>query len=105
MTPEQFATLILVILGAGLQLAFKYAPKFSDWYQNNPNKGTLALAFAAVVGIAYSALACTPFAADLSIAVSCSKDTVFLLLRSIFIIASAQQLTYLYGKGNPAAKG
>jgi len=101
MTPEQFATLILVILGIVLQLAFKYAPKFSDWYQNHANKGTLALVFAVAVGVVYSALACTPFAADLNIAVSCSNDTVFLLLRSIFIIASAQQVTYLYTKNKP----
>jgi len=98
MTPENFATLILVILGAGLQLVFKFAPKVSEWYQNHSNKGLLALIGAVLVGVGYSALSCTPFAADLNIAVSCDKSTVFLLLRSVFIIASAQQLTYLYTK-------
>lgn len=102
MTPEQLATLILAILGVILQLAFKYAPTFSTWYQNHANKGTLALIFAAGVGCAYVALSCTPFAADLGIAVTCDKTTIFTLLKSIFIIANAQQLAYLFGKNSPA---
>lgn len=105
MTPEQLATLILAILGVILQLAFKYAPKFSTWYQNHENKGSLALIFAVIVGAGYVGLSCTPFAADLGIAVTCEKATIFTLLKSIFIIANAQQLAYLFGKNRPQAQG
>ena len=105
MNPEEFATLILAILGVLLQLAFKYAPTFSTWYQNHANKGTLALVFAAAIGVIYVALACTPFAVDLGIAVSCDKSSIFTLLKSIFIIANAQQLAYLFGKNKPAVAG
>jgi len=104
MTPEQLASLILVILGVALQLAFKYAPSFSDWYQNHANKGTLALAFAVLVGVVYFVISCTPYAADLGISISCDRASVFTLLRAIFIIASSQQLAFLLGKNNPASE-
>lgn len=105
-TPEQLVTIILGILGVLLQLAFQYLPNFSTWYQNHANKGTLALAFSAGIGAAYFGLSCTSYAADLKIALSCNQDGIFTLLNAIFIVATTQQLTYLFGKNNPAkAKG
>jgi len=95
MTPDQLVFVILAILGALLQLALMYAPKFSDWYQNSPNKGLLALAFSTVIGIAYFAASCTPFAVDFNIALSCSKDGAFTLLRAVYIIAITQQAAFL----------
>lgn len=97
-TPEQLVTIILGILGVLLQLAMMYLPTFSNWYQNHPNKGTLALALSAVIGAAYFGLSCTPYAAQLKIALACTQDGVFTLLNAIFIIATTQQLTYLYSR-------
>lgn len=95
MTPEQLVTIILGILGVLLQLALKYAPKLSDWYQNSPNKGLLALAFSVGIGAVYFGLSCTPYAAQLKIALACTQNGVFTLLNAIFIIATTQQVTYL----------
>jgi len=95
MTPDQLVIVILAILGALLQLALMYAPKFSDWYQNSPNKGLLALAFSAVIGAIYFAISCSPFAADFKIVLSCSKDGFFTLAHAIYIIAITQQAAFL----------
>jgi hypothetical protein len=103
-TPQELVTIILGILGVLLQLAFQYLPKFSDWYQNQPNKGTLALAFSVGIGAVYFGLSCTPFAAQLKIALSCTQDGIFVLLNAVFIIATTQQLTYLFHKKGVAAK-
>ncbi len=97
-TPEQLVTIILAILGVLLQLAMMYLPKFSAWYQNHPSKGTLALAFSTGIGAAYFGLSCTPYAAQLKIALACTQDGIFTLLHAIFIIATTQQLTYLYSR-------
>ena len=99
MTPEQYAAMILGIFGIALQLVLKYAPKVSDWYMNHAQKGLIALGFSVVIGGAYLALACSPYAAQLHIALTCTEDSVFSLLQAIFIIASTQQLTYLYTRG------
>jgi len=95
MTPEQLVVVILAVLGALLQLAFMYAPKFSDWYQSSPNKGLLALGASAVVGLVYYGLSCTPFASELNIALSCSSGSAFVLIRAIYIIAITQQAAFL----------
>lgn len=99
MTSEQFVTLILAILGIILQLALKYAPRLSEWYQKQENKGVMALALSALIGVAYLALSCTPFALDLKISLTCSSSNIFILLEAIFKIAMAQQATYLYTRG------
>jgi hypothetical protein len=96
MTPEQLVTVILGILGVLLQLALKYAPKVSDWYQNHPNKGAVALGLSAGIGAIYFGLSCSPFAAQLKIILTCDQAGVFTLLNAIFIIATTQQLTYLF---------
>jgi len=97
-TPEQLVTIILGILGVLLQLAMRYPSKFSKWYQAHPDKGVLALAFSAVIGAAYFGLSCTPYAAQFKIALACTQDGIFTLLHAIFIIATTQQLTYLYSR-------
>jgi len=95
MTPEQLVTVILGILGVLLQLALKYAPALSDWYQNHPQKGLVALVLSVLIGAAYFGLSCTPYASQFKIALACSQDGVFVLLNAIFIIATTQQVTYL----------
>jgi hypothetical protein len=96
MTPTELSVVILAIVGAGMQIAFRYAPRFSQWYQSLENKGAYALGFSALAGLAYFGLSCTPYAAQLNIAITCTTDSIFALLQSIFIIASSQQLTYLF---------
>ncbi|MBI5942886.1 MAG: hypothetical protein HY864_00840 [Chloroflexi bacterium] len=103
MTPTELSALILAIVGAVLQIVFRYAPRVSQWYQAHENKGLLMLVFVTVTGAAYVGLSCTPFAAELGIAVTCDKTTVFTLLRAIFIVASSQQLAYLFTR--KSAKG
>ena len=95
MTPEQFVSLILVVFGVILQLAFQYAPKFSDWYQSNANKGLLAFVFSAVIGGVIAGLACSPYAAQLNIQLACDANTVWVYLKAIYLIAITQQAAFL----------
>ena len=103
MTPEQLSVLILAIVGAVLQLVFKYWPTAADWYQAQANKGPLMLAFVTVTGAVLFGLSCTPYAAQFGIGLACETNTIFTLLKAIFILATSQQLTYLYTRGG--AKG
>src|SRR3972149_4845048 len=98
LTPEQLVTIILAGLGVCLQLAFMYLGKFSEWYQNHPQKSLLTLLFSAGFGAAYFGLSCTPFVIDLKIALTCTSTGLFILLRAIFLIALSQQLTYGFTK-------
>lgn len=95
MTPEQFVAVILAVLGVILQLAFQYAPKFSDWYQNHSNKGLLAFLFSAVIGAVIAGLACSPYAAQLNIQLACDSNTLWVYLKAIYIIALTQQAAFL----------
>ena len=96
MSPEQLATVILAIAGVVLQLVFRYAPKASEWYAAQADKGILMLGFVVVVGLVYFGLSCTPFAAELGIGLSCNTSSVFSLFKAIFVIAGGQSLAYLY---------
>lgn len=99
MQPQELATLIVAIFGVLLQLVLRYAPRVSAWYNAQENKGLIAVALSAIIGGALVALACTPYAADLGVTLSCEQSTIFVYLRAIFIIATSQQLTYLYTRG------
>jgi hypothetical protein len=103
MTPEQLSVLILAIVGAALQLIFRYFPAAANWYQAQANKGPLMLAFVAVTGGILFALSCTPYAAQFGISLACETATIFTLLKAIFIVATSQQLVYLYTR-NTAKK-
>lgn len=105
MTAEQLVVVILGILGIILQLALKYAPKVSEWYEAHPQKGLVALGLSVLIGAAYFGLSCTPYAAQFKIALACSQDGAFVLLNSIFIIATSQQLTYLVTRSKSQPKG
>jgi hypothetical protein len=98
MTPEQIATLLLAVVGVALQLVFQYWPAASNWYQAQVNKGLLMLSFVVVVAGAMFALSCTPYAAQLGISLACETNTIFALLKAIFIVAVSQQTTYLYNR-------
>ena len=96
---EQIATILLGIVGVLLQLIFKYAPKISDWYQSQPEKGVVMLGFVILTALVYFGLSCTPYAADLGIVLSCNDQGVIELVKAVFFIASGQSLTYLYTRG------
>jgi len=97
MTPEQVMELILGIAGVILQLVYKFVPAVSDWLDKFAYKGLVILGLDVVVAGALLALACSPFAADLDIALACEQGTVFLLLKALVLIAT-QQGTYLVTK-------
>jgi len=98
MTPDELATLILGIAGVILQLALQYLPVVANWYDGLANKGLAALALDVVVGAALFGIACTPYAAEFGVGLACETGTLFLLLKAIFILATAQQGAYLFGR-------
>ena len=95
-TPAELSTVILAITGVILQLILRNVPTVSTWYQAQPNKGTLALILVTLVGCVYAGLSCSPYAGQLNIGVACTTDGVFAVARAVFILATSQQLTYLY---------
>jgi hypothetical protein len=99
MNPTELSTMILSIVGICLQILFKYVPVAADWYQKQANKGLLMLGFVVVTAGVLFALSCTPYAAQLGISLACTSTTLFDLLRAVFIVASSQQLAYLYSRG------
>ena len=91
-------TVILAIVGAVLSLTFSYYPKARTWLESFENKGAVMLALVLVVSAVYFALSCTPFAVDLGVNISCTQDGVFDMLKALFVIASGNQLAFLYSK-------
>jgi len=102
MTPENLAILILGIVGALMALAFKYVPALQTWYDQHPNKGLIMLGLQVVVAGVYFALACTPWAIDLGISLTCTQADAFVVIKALFIMATGNQLTYLYTRRGPA---
>jgi len=98
MTPTELSVVILGIVGVAVQLIFAYFPGLKDKYAASAHKGAIALIVVVVVGLAYVSLACTSFAADLGIILACNRQSVFMYLKAIFILATTQQLTYLFTK-------
>ena len=95
-TPGQMAEILLGVVGVALSLAFKYVPKWKDWFDNFQHQGLVMLAFVVITGGVYFGLACSPYAALLGIQIACELASVFVLLKAIFIVAMANQLTYLF---------
>ena len=91
-------TVILGIVGAILSLVFSYVPAARVWLEGQDNKGLVMLALVLVVSAGYFALSCSPFAADIGITVQCSRTGLFDVLRAVFVIASGNQLAFLYSK-------
>lgn len=91
-------TVILGIVGAILSLVFSYVPAARVWLEGQDNKGMVMLALVLVVSGVYFALSCSPFAADLGIAIQCSRAGFIDLGKAIFVIASGNQLAFLYSK-------
>lgn len=96
MTPENLAVVILGVVGVVLQLIFKYAPQVKQWYEAQANKGPIMLGFIVLASAGYFGLACSPYGAELGISLSCDQFGVFALLKALFIMATGNQLAYLY---------
>ena len=92
---SDLSTLILVTVGAVIQLVFKYLPKLSVWYAAQSNKALIMVVVVAFVSLIYFGLGCTPLAPMFGITLTCDvKGAVELLLAFVYILGS-QQTTYL----------
>lgn len=94
--PDELANLLLGFIGVVLSAAFKYFPKWKDWYEKFPHQGLLMLGFVVIAGGIYFALACSPYAEMLKIQIMCDTASIFLLVQAIVSIAIGNQLAYLY---------
>lgn len=95
-------SVILGIVGVALSLVFSYVPVAREWLEKQDNKGLIMLALVLFVSACYFALSCSPFASDLGINLQCDRSGFFDLLQAIFVIASGNQLAFLYSKaGKP----
>lgn len=94
---ENLVVILLGIVGAILSLVFRYTSA-RIWFDGQKNKGLLMLAMVVVVAGIYFALACSSFAAQLGIPLSCSNEGAFDLFKAILVIATGNQLTFLYTK-------
>jgi len=93
---ENLAVVILGVVGVVIQLVFKFMPVVKQWYEKQVNKGPIMLAVVAVVSVIYFGLSCTSLGAEFGVTVSCTQAGVVALAKAIFLIASGNQLTYLY---------
>ena len=96
LTPEETANLLLGFVGVALSAAFKYFPKWKDWYESFEHQGLLMLGFVVAAGGIYFGLSCTPWAEMLKIQITCEVASVILLIKAITYVAIGNQLAYLY---------
>jgi hypothetical protein len=61
---NNLTVIILALVGALIQLLFKYFPKLSTWYAGQPQKALIMVAVVAVVSVAYFGLGCISILAD-----------------------------------------
>lgn len=82
--------------GVILSLAFSYLPGLKSWYGTLDGTAKRLLMFAAlcVTALGFYALACTPYAELLDIAVSCDAQGAVALLRLLLSAVIANQATY-----------
>ena len=103
-SPNELSVIILAIAGIILQLAVKFFPWVPAWYEKQGNKGLIMLALVSITGALYLAAACTPFALQLGVKLTCDASAPVTLIQAIFIIAIGQSLTFLYTRSTPPAK-
>lgn len=101
MTPDNLVIVLLTLAGAILSLVFTYQPEVYAWYEAQEKRGLIMLCFIVGLAAVYFGLACTPFAGQLHIVLSCSSDGVFEVLKAVYLIATGNQITHLFTK--PAA--
>lgn len=95
-TADELAKILLGIYGAIISLVFLYYPEARTWFMSLPHQGIVMLGILGAITLVYFGLSCTPFAAQLHIAVSCSSSSVFDLLQAFYFLAIGNQLTYLF---------
>jgi len=92
-------SIILGLVGAGVQVFIKFFPKFSDWYAVQKYKAWIAIGIVFAVSMAYFGLSCTALADTLGIAVACDQSGAIELLGAFLSILVGQQFTFvLFGK-------
>lgn len=95
-SPAELSIMLQGIVGVVISALFKYVPKLEKWYKGLPHQGVTMLAMVAVVGAIYFALACTPYAVALGIAIACEGATWFLLAQTIGYMVFGSQAGYLF---------
>ena len=93
---NELSTIILGIAGALLSLIFSYVPAVKAWYDLQLNKGLIMLGLNVLVAAVYFGLSCTSLTAQLHIGVSCDQPGLLLLAQALFVIATANQITYKF---------
>ena len=88
-------SIILSIVGAGVQVFIKFFPSFSEWYANQKYKAWIAIGIVLLVSLGYFGLSCTPLADTLGIAVSCDQGGAIEVLGAFLAILAGQQFTYV----------
>lgn len=98
---NQLSVIILAIVGAVIQLLFKFLPGLSGWYAKQPQKALIMVGFILVVSLVYFGLGCVALlAAKLGIQVACTVDGAIDLAVAFVTILGSQQITYLLTKNS-----
>lgn len=96
---DEFANILLGVLGAVVSLAFRYIPALQTWFEGQGKyKGLIMLGLVVVVALAYYGLACSPYAATLGITLECGEQSIVTLVHAVVSIALGNQLTYLFSR-------
>ena len=103
-SPAELSVIILAIAGVVLQLSVKFFPWVPTWYERQTNKGLVMLALVVATGLLYLGAACTPFALQLGVKLTCDASAPVTLIQAIVIIAMGQSLAYLYTRSTPPAQ-
>jgi hypothetical protein len=95
-------TVILGILGAVLSLVFTYYPKAKTWLEGFEHKGLVMLGGVVLVAAGYFGVACSSWAVDLGVTLTCDRAGFIELFRAVFLIAGGNQLTFLMTRKSEA---
>lgn len=98
------AETLTAVAGAVLSLAFSYLPGLQGWYAalDGTTKRLVMLALLSATAAGCYALACTPYAAQWGIGVSCDAGGAVMLLRLLLSAAIANQAAYSLTPRPPA---
>jgi len=93
MSPQSLSTIAAV----ALSLAFSYIPGLSPWYERlgGIEKRLLMLCMLIAVAVGAFGLACTGWAAEFDLGLSCDQPGAIALLQSLVLALAANQSTYL----------
>ena len=93
---SDLSVILMAIVGALIQLVFKYFPKLSDWYETQTQKALIMVGVVFVVSLIYFGFGCVPSLADwLKVQVTCDLPGALQLASAFIFILISQQTTYL----------